>query len=117
MWWWMCVWTMCIMEVKRGFVVLQYVGKGGGGVHWRVCGEIVMMGIESNCWRGIFFVCPVPMCDNNNGGVIQVRLLHDFIPFDDFRDEVDVNDVGVSVARPLCVEGMFRLFCVLNDIA
>ena len=41
----------------------------------------------------------------NFGDIIWNSLLRNFSPFDDFRDEVDVSDMGVSVAIPLCVEG------------
>lgn len=46
------------------------------------------------------------MCDDDNVGVVWITLLCNSSPLDDFWDEVDVGDVGVSVAIPLCVECM-----------
>ena len=41
----------------------------------------------------------------NYGDIIWISLLRNFSPFNDFWDEVDVSDMGVFVARALCVEG------------
>ena len=89
---------------------------------WRRC---VLEGMWGDCYdgggiwlleRNNFVVCPVPVCDKDSGGVIWVSLLHNLSPFDDFRNEVDVGDRHVSVAKPLCVEVRFCLSCVVNDI-
>ena len=47
------MWAICIIYGgKERFCGVIICGNGGGGVYWRVCGEIVMMGVEFGCWRG-----------------------------------------------------------------
>ena len=57
--------------------------------------------------RIIFVVCIVIMCDDDdNVGVVWITLLCDSCPLDDFWDEIDVGNVGISMAIPSCVECM-----------
>lgn len=75
-------------------------------MYWRICGGNCYYGGYTGLLERINFdVCPVIVCDDDYGDVILVSLLCDSGPLDDFWDEVIVGNVGVSMARPLYVEG------------
>ena len=46
------MWAICIIYGgKERFCGVIICGKGGGGVYWRVCGGIFIMGIMVGVWR------------------------------------------------------------------